>query len=133
MIIFAGYVNCATCRHRINERHRERGYQRTSRARVLAATSIEEEPGLEPAEFAPPAPRTPLEILVSRDHTAIVHEVLAALPPRQAQVIGMAFLEGRTHREIAEAFGVTHQAVSLAIERGLERARRWIFTVPRRG
>jgi RNA polymerase sigma-70 factor (ECF subfamily) len=62
----------------------------------------------------------------SPDAQAILHEIdaaLDALPEAQREALVLHYLEGRSHREIARALGLTRSAVTRRIHQALEQLR----------
>ncbi len=67
-----------------------------------------------------PSDQRPVEDLLDAIQAGTrVHDALAQLKPEQRSVIGMAFLRGMSHPEIAEATGIPLGTVKSHIRRGL--------------
>jgi RNA polymerase sigma-70 factor (ECF subfamily) len=64
--------------------------------------------------------RSPERILMGRQALAAVAAALEQMPERSRIIFAMSRFEGKTHREIAERFGITEQAVFYHIRRVLE-------------
>jgi RNA polymerase sigma-70 factor (ECF subfamily) len=63
---------------------------------------------------------SPERILMGRQALAAVAAALEQMPERSRTIFAMSRFEGKTHREIAERFGITEQAVFYHIRRVLE-------------
>jgi len=63
---------------------------------------------------------SPERILMGRQALAAVAAALEQMPERSRIIFAMSRFEGKTHREIAERFGITEQAVFYHIRRVLE-------------
>jgi RNA polymerase sigma-70 factor (ECF subfamily) len=64
--------------------------------------------------------RSPERILMGRQALAAVAAALEQMPERSRIIFAMSRFEGKTHREIAERFGITEQAVFYHVRRVLE-------------
>ena len=64
--------------------------------------------------------RSPERILMGRQALAAVAAALEEMPERSRVIFTMSRFEGKTHREIADRFGITEQAVFYHIRRVLE-------------
>jgi RNA polymerase sigma-70 factor (ECF subfamily) len=87
--------------------------------------------------LAPPAPQVSLEEDMQPDHTGNpwnllmqnldrrrIQAALVRLPPEQRQVIELRYLEGRSHVEVAEAFGKTVVATRTLQHRAIKSLRK---------
>jgi RNA polymerase sigma factor (sigma-70 family) len=91
------------------------------RFRVLRWLRASPEPdGVEGAEAATDEP-SPSASLADRERAAAIEAALAILPPRQRDVLHLAFYEGLTLREAAEVMGISLGAASQHYERGKAR------------
>lgn len=90
----------------------------------------------EPAQVVPephalvPDPETsadPLDLLLLFESASATHRALASLAPRERQMIGLAFLRGMTHAEIAAETGWPLGSVKTTIRRALATMRRILF------
>ncbi|MBN9149654.1 MULTISPECIES: sigma-70 family RNA polymerase sigma factor [unclassified Nitrobacter] len=63
---------------------------------------------------------SPERILMGRQALAAVAAALEEMPERSRVIFTMSRFEGKTHREIADRFGITEQAVFYHIRRVLE-------------
>jgi RNA polymerase sigma-70 factor (ECF subfamily) len=77
-------------------------------ARNLRIDALRRERHPDDFRIAPPAepPRTPEEILRDRESDTRLHAALATLPPDQAQVVRLAYLDDHSHTEIAQELGL---------------------------
>lgn len=73
----------------------------------------------------------PLSV-IDRDEAARVRAALAALPDGQRDVIRLAFLDGRTHQDIAEALEIPLGTVKGRVRLGLARLRAGLETTDER-
>ena len=53
----------------------------------------------------------------------LLHSLMADLPPKQSELIELAFFQGATHVELAQSFGLPLGTVKTRIRRGLKRLR----------
>jgi RNA polymerase sigma-B factor len=72
----------------------------------------------------------PAELLGSADdgferaeERAVLHHGLAALPPREREIVHLSFYEGLSQREIAARVGISQMHVSRLIRRSIETVR----------
>lgn len=60
------------------------------------------------------------------DAGEIVEKILAAIHPREAEVLRLLFLEDRTQGEAGEILGISRNRVQQIRDRGVERARKFV-------
>lgn len=79
-----------------------------ARNRFIDTVRHDNRPAIDPDDpaLAPDAPATADDDLVSHEIGMHVHRALSSLPPDQAQVVHLSFLEGLPHSAIAEKLGV---------------------------
>ncbi len=91
------------------------------RFRILRWLRASPEPdGLEGAEAASDEP-SPSASLADRQHAAAIEAALSTLPPRQREVLHLAFYEDLTLREAADVMGISLGSASQHYERGKAR------------
>lgn len=71
----------------------------------------------------PEAPEQPDQIVVAGERETRVREALKLLPPDQLEVVRLAFVEGRTHSEIAQALGLPLGTVKSRMRLAMARMR----------
>jgi RNA polymerase sigma factor (sigma-70 family) len=64
---------------------------------------------------------SPERVLIGRENLKAVQEALAELPEKTRRIFLMNRIDRISHRKIAEAFGITDEAVYYHIRRALER------------
>ncbi len=94
----------------------DRGRSETSYARALS--SLETRPLDQPLGTRNERPDARVEL---EDRRARVHEALALLPQEQRELVEIAFLEGRSHAEIATDTGLPLGTVKSRIRSALEK------------
>ncbi len=77
------------------------------------------EDGAEPAELLGSAD----EGFERAEERAVLHRGLAALPPREREIVRLRFYEGLSQREIAARVGISQMHVSRLIRRSIETVR----------
>ncbi len=77
------------------------------------------EDGAEPAEVLGSAD----EGFERAEERAVLHHGLAALPPREREIVRLSFYEGLSQREIAARVGISQMHVSRLIRRSIETVR----------
>ena len=95
---------------------RSRALDRLRQRRSRLATGTAELQELD--DIADPAPR-PDELLTLLQDGSRVHKALAALPEDRRRLVGMAFLDGLSHQEIATATGLPLGTVKSHVKRAL--------------
>jgi RNA polymerase sigma-70 factor (ECF subfamily) len=93
----------------------DRGRSEVSYRRAL--DGLEVRPMEQPLGTSPEPPDALAEM---NERRAQVHQALAALPPEQRSLVEAAFLEGETHREIADRTGIPLGTVKSRIRSGLQ-------------
>lgn len=71
-------------------------------------------------DLLPSLVKDPAEQLKSGERDAVIAGVLDALPPKDRACVELHYLDGKTHREIAEILGMEQEAVSTVIRRTRE-------------
>jgi RNA polymerase sigma-70 factor (ECF subfamily) len=81
---------------------------RIARNRRIDAFRRDAKPALDPEDpLLSPAPETPPdEAIEAQEREAAVRDALQTLPPEQVEMLQLAFFEGLSHSEIAEARGL---------------------------
>ena len=79
-----------------------------ARNRFIDRVRREKRPGLDPADpmLTPEDPRQADDEVMSRQTGVRVQAALKDLPPEQAEVVTLSFMEGKAHSEIAEQLGI---------------------------
>jgi RNA polymerase sigma-70 factor (ECF subfamily) len=114
---------------------RTRGERERRTVPVSALTPDDEEPAVDPSRFRPfddprypggwalpPAP-LPEERLLAEETLARVREAIAALPPRQQEVILLRDVEGWEPEEVSEALGISDGNQRVLLHRARSKVR----------
>ncbi len=76
------------------------------------------------------AAASPLTVLLTAEHRGGIESALAGLPAEQREALALAFLEGLSHREVAERLGAPLGTVKTRIRQGLLRLRDALARLP---
>jgi RNA polymerase sigma-70 factor (ECF subfamily) len=79
------------------------------------------------------AAASPLTLLLTAEHRGAIEEALGRLPAEQREAVALAFLEGLSHREVAERLGAPLGTVKTRIRQGLLRLRDALARLPEGG
>ena len=87
---------------------------------------------LDPSDPAllPPEPDPPDQVLATTEREARLREALLALPPEQAEVVRLAFFDGRPHAEIEKALGIPLGTVKSRLRLAMNRLRARLDETP---
>jgi RNA polymerase sigma-70 factor (ECF subfamily) len=79
------------------------------------------------------AAASPLTLLLTAEHRGGIEVALGRLPAEQREAVALAFLEGLSHREVAERLGAPLGTVKTRIRQGLLRLRDALARLPEGG
>lgn len=88
----------------LNDRHRRELLAMAVRARTPASLEAELERGLDVAAAAP----DPEHALGARERAAALERALASLPPEEAAIVRLKYVQGLTRRDIERALHIDH-------------------------
>jgi len=99
-----------------------------ARNRRIDAARRGARPDLDPSDpsLAPSVPAPADEAVEAAQHERILRRAIAALPPQQAELLRLAFYEGRSHGEIAGDLALPLGTVKSRIRLALARLRGWV-------
>ena len=106
----------------------EKAYQRKLRYHKVKTETLDTENADAVTMQVMDKPLTPYEVFVHKQITSLLHAAISKLPNKQAKRIYAHFFLYMSFTEIANAEGVDEKVVRVAIQRGLQKLRKYLIS-----
>lgn len=91
----------------LDDMQRDRRYMRSDEIDALMAEIVDPEPG-------------PMQVTSARGEIALLSSLIENMPHRRRAIFLAVRVEGLSHQEVAERFGVSHRLIGLELKRAHE-------------
>lgn len=105
---------------------REDKREKTAQARCISLDYLFESEGFEPADDTPSGYEAYIEKTETKTLNARIHKAIAALTPRQKEIVIKVYFEDKSQAEVAKELGVTEGTVSVTLERALTNLKKFL-------
>lgn len=105
---------------------REDKREKTVQARCISLDYLFESEGFEPADDSPSVYEAYIQKAENEALNARIHKAIAALTPRQREIIIKVYFEEKSQVEVAKELGVTEGTVSVTLERALTNLKKFL-------
>ena len=105
---------------------REDKREKTARARYLSLDSLYESEGFDPADDALSGEEKYIEKTEKEALNARIHKAIAALTPRQKEIVIKVYFENKSQAEVARELGVSEAIISKTMKRALSNLKKYL-------